>query len=303
MKTMLQIIQAATGQLGIPTPPIVAGINNTDTLQLLALLNQLADDLQRDYIWEALCIEYRFTTKFLATTGTTNSGSPAIVVASTTIFGDVLDGTYQVLGDGIPNDTYVQLVNSATVVTLTQNPTVTHATPVPITFCKTKYPFPTDYDRIQERTQWDKSKHWELLGPETAQMWQWLKSGYISTGPRIRWRIMGGYFQTWPAIASPEYLGFEYISNAFARAANGTPKTAFTADTDTCIFPDGLMITGLKMMYQQAKGLGSEFVNKYEELLGIAKANDGGSADLHMAPNPLNTLIGWENLPDSHYGA
>lgn len=298
MKTMLQIIQAATGQLGIPTPPLVAGINNTDTLQLLALLNQLADDLQRDYIWEALCIEYRFTTQFLTATGTVTANSKIITgLPSTT----GLDNTYQVIGTGINTDTYVQTLDSPTQVTMTQaasaNGTVT------LNFCKTKYAFPADYDRIQERTQWDKSKHWELLGPETAQMWQWLKSGYISTGPRIRWRIMGGYFQTWPAIASPEYLGFEYMSNAFARDSNNLPKTAFTADSDTCIFPDGLMITGLKMMYQQAKGLGSEFVNKYEELLGIAKANDGGSADLHMAPNPLNTLIGWENLPDSGYGA
>lgn len=298
MKTMLQIIQAATGQLGIPTPPLVAGINNTDTLQLLALLNQLADDLQRDYIWEALCIEYRFTTQFLTATGAVTANSKIITGLSSTTG---LDNTYQVIGTGINTDTYVQTLDSPTQVTMTQaasaNGTVT------LNFCKTKYAFPSDYDRIQERTQWDKSKHWELLGPETAQMWQWLKSGYISTGPRIRWRIMGGYFQTWPAIASPEYLGFEYVSNAFARDSNNLPKTAFTADSDTCIFPDGLMITGLKMMYQQAKGLGSEFVNKYEELLGIAKANDGGSADLHMAPNPLNTLIGWENIPESGYGA
>jgi hypothetical protein len=298
MKTMLQIIQAATAQLGIPTPQVVAGINNTDTLQLLALLNQLADDLQRDYIWEALSVEYRFTTQSLTATGTVTANS-AIVTGLSVSTG--LDSTYQVLGEGVNTDTYVSTLDSATQVTMSQ-PASASGT-ITLTFCKTKYSFPTGYDRIQDRTQWDKSMHWELLGPETAQMWQWLKSGYISTGPRIRWRIMGGYFQIWPAVSTPEYLGFEYISNAFALDASGVPKTAFTTDTDTCIFPDGLMVTGLKMMYQQAKGLGSEFVNKYEELLGIAKANDGGSADLHMAPNPLNTLIGWENLPDSGYGA
>jgi hypothetical protein len=25
-----------------------------------------------------------------------------------------------------------------------------------------------------------------MLGPEDAQQWEWLLSGYISTGPRIR---------------------------------------------------------------------------------------------------------------------
>ena len=298
MKTLLQIVQAATGQLGIPTPSLVVGSTSVDTIQLLALLNQLTDDLQRDYIWEALCIEYRFTTQFLETTGTLTANS-AVVTAIADTTG--LDSTYQLLGTGINEDTYISTKDSATQVTLTQAAT-TSGTGVALTFCKTKYAFPSDYDRIEDRTQWDKSKHWEMLGPETAQMWQWLKSGYISTGPRIRWRIMGSYFQLWPAVSDNEYLGFEYISNSPVRSAAGVPKPAFTVDTDTCIFPDGLMITGLKMMYQQAKGIGSEFVSQYENLLSIAKANDAGSADLHMAPNPLNTLIGWENLPDSGYG-
>ncbi len=298
MKTMLQIIQAATGQLGIPTPQLVVGSAAQDTLQLLALLNQLGDDLQRDYIWEALCKQYRFTTQYLTTTGTTTLGSQLITGIPSTAG---LDATYQVLATGVNTDTYVQSVDSATQVTLTQQSTATGT--VTINFCKTEYSFPTDFDRVEDRTQWDKTQHWEMLGPDTAQMWQWLKSGWIATGPRIHWRIMGGYFQIWPPIASPEYLGFEYISNGWARSATGTVQSQFLADTDTCVFPDGLMITGLKMMYQQAKGLGSEFIEQYNNLLSIAKANDSGSADLHMAPNKLNVLIGWENIPDGNYGA
>lgn len=296
MKTMLQIVQAATRQLGIPAPGLVVGATATDTVQLLALLNELLDDLQRDYIWQALCTEYRFTTQFLQTSGTVAANS-AVVTALAATTG--LDGTYQVVAEGVNNDTYVQSLDSATQVTLTQAASASGT--VPITFCKTKYNMPADFDRLVDRTQWDKSKHWEMLGPETPQQWQWLKSGYISTGPRIRWRVMGGYFQIWPAVSSPEYLGWEYVSNAPVRSAAGDVKQSFTADIDTCIFPDGLMVTGLKMMYQQAKGLGSDFVDKYNELLGIAKANDSGSATLHMAPNMLNTLIGWENIPDSGY--
>lgn len=297
MKTMLQIIQAATGQLGIPTPTLVAGSQATDTIQLLALLNQLVDDLRVDHEWEALATEYRFTTQFLNTTGTLVANSPIITgVAATT----GLDSTYQIAAQGVNNDTYVQTLDSPTQVTMTQ--AASAGGTVPISFCKVKYAMPSDFDRVIDRTQWDKSKHWEMLGPETAQQWQWLKSGYISTGPRVRWRYLGGFFQIWPAISSPEYLGMEYVSNAAVRAADGTKKQFFTVDTDTCIFPDGLMVTGLKMYYQQAKGLGMDHVDKYNELLGIAKASDAGSATLHMAPQPLNTLIGWENIPDSQYG-
>lgn len=297
MKTMLQIIQAATQQLGIPSPNLVVGSTTQDTIQLLALLNQLGDDLQRDYIWEALCTSYRFTTSYLTTTGTTTTGS-AIVTAIGSTTG--LDSTYQVVGTGINTDTYAQTLDSATQVTMTQ--AATGSGTVSLTFSKIKYTMPSDYDRIEDRTQWDKTQHWEMLGPETAQMWQWLLSGYIATGPRIHWRIFGSYFQIWPAFSSAEYLGFEYISNAWARSSAGVAKTSFTADTDVCIYPDGLMITGLKMMYQQAKGLGMEFVEQYENLLSIAKANDAGSADLHMGPRPYNILLGWNNIPDTSYG-
>jgi hypothetical protein len=79
-------------------------------------------------------------------------------------------------------------------------------------------------------------------------------------------------------------------------------QNSFIADTDTCIYPDRLMITGLKMRYQQAKGLGFDFVDEFNEHLSIAYGNDSGSATLNMAPSPLNTLIGWENIPDSGFG-
>lgn len=297
MTTMLQIIQAATGELGIPRPALVVGIQNTDTIQLLALLNGLGGDLQRKYIWEALSKEYRFSTQFLTATGTTTANSAVVTGLSATTG---LDSTYQVIGTGMNTDTYVSTLDSATQVTLNQVATASGI--ATLNFCKTKYAFPTDFDRVQDRTQWDKSKHWEMLGPETAQQWQWLKSGYISTGPRIRWRILGSFFQTWPPIATADRLGFEYISKAWAASAAGVAQNSFVADTDTCMYPDRLMITGLKMRYQQAKGLGFDFVDEFEEHLSIAFGNDSGSATLNMAPNPLNTLIGWENLPDSNYG-
>lgn len=297
MMTMLQIIQAATAELGIPRPTLVTGVPNADTVQLLALLNGLGGDLQREYIWQALSKEYRFSTQFLKTTGSTTANS-AVVTGLSDSTG--LDSTYQALGAGINNDTYVNSLDNPIQVTLSQPATLSGTTD--LTFCKTKYTLPSDFDRVTDRTQWDRSKHWEMLGPETPQQWQWLKSGYISTGPRIRWRILGNYFQTWPPIATADSLGFEYISNAWVYGANGAPQTTFLADTDTCLFPDRLMITGLKMRFQQAKGLGSDFVDDYNKQLSIALGNDSGSATLDMAPRPLNTLIGWDNIPDSNFG-
>jgi hypothetical protein len=240
---------------------------------------------------------YGFTTQFLAATGTITAGSP-IITGLTSTAG--LDATYQAIGAGVHRDAFVKSVDSAAQLTMTAPSTASGV--VTLNFCKTRYSFPSDYDRLQDRTQWDRTQHWELLGPETAQQWQWLKSGYIATGPRIRWRVMGGYFETFPPVATNDRLSFEYVSNGWALGAGGAPQSTFLKDSDTCIFPDRLMVTGLKMRYQQAKGLGSDFVDQYERLLSIAQGNDGGAATLSMRPTQLNTLIGWENLPDSGYG-
>lgn len=294
---MLQIIQQATGELGIPTPTSATGTQSTDTIQLFNLLNGLGGDLQRKYIWQALCKEYRFTTQFLTATGTTTANSAVVTGLSATTG---LDSTYSVIGTGINVDTYVSTLDSPTQVTMSQVASASGT--VTLNFCKTKYAFPSDYDRIQDRTQWDKTQHWEMLGPETPQQWQWLKSSYIATGPRVRWRILGSYFQTFPPISHAEYLGFEYISNGWALSSALAAQSSFLANTDTCIFPDRLMVVGLKVRYQQAKGLGFDFVDEFEEHVSIAFGNDSGSATLSMQPTPLSTLIGWENIPDSNFG-
>lgn len=297
MTTLLQIIQAATGELGLAQPTLVVGSTTTDVIQLLSLANAVGGDLQRKYIWQALSTEYRFTTQYLQTTGTTTSGSAVLTgLGSTTN----LDSTYSIVGTGINQDTYVSTVDSGTQVTMNQAASASGT--VTINFAKTKYSFPSDYDRPIDKTQWDKSKHWMMLGPETPQQWQWLKSGYIATGPRIRYRQLGGYFQIWPAVTVNEYLGFEYISKNWVTSSAGTGKSSFTADDDTCIFPDRLMITALKMYYQRAKGLGTEYVDDYAEQFSIAQGNDSGSATLSMAPRLSSILINWDNIPDSGFG-
>lgn len=171
------------------------------------------------------------------------------------------------------------------------------------TFQKVKYAMPTDYDATIPRTHWDKSKRWEMLGPEDAQQWEWLLSGYISTGPRIRWRIFQGKFQIWPGTSTNELLGFEYRSKAWAEAADGTPKNSFTADTDTCIYPDRLIVLGTKLKYFEAKGFDTTAMYRnYREELETCIAQNTSAANLSFAPRPGTVLIGYDNLPDSGYG-
>lgn len=299
--TMLALVQQTAGEIGtIATPSYVAGNTAADAVQLLALLNAVGYELSRKLAWQQLITEYRFTTSYLTTTGTLSSGSAVITAIPTTAA--LSAGTWMVTGTNIPTDTYISTVDSGTQITMTQAATAS-ATAQSITFSKTKYSFPADYDRSVNQTQWDKTQHWQMLGPMTAQQWQFLKSGYISTGPRVSYRQLGGYFQIWPPMSSNEYLGFEYVSTYWAATTAGVAKGSFTIDTDTCIFPDRLMVLGLKLKYLEIKNMDTTAVYRdYMEQLDIAKAANAGSDVLMFAPRTASILITQNNLPDSNFG-
>ena len=240
-----------------------------------------------------------FFTEYTTTTGNYNTTTRQITGIPST---SGLDTTYMIVGTGFPNATFIESVDSATQVTASTFSTET-AVGGTIYFQKVKYSLPDDYDSIVPRTQWDKSKHWEMLGPEDAQQWEWLLSGYISTGPRIRWRLYGDYFQIWPGYSTNEYLGYEYRSKGWARAANGAVKNSFTLDTDTCIYPDRVMVLTTKLKYFQAKGFDTTALYRdYLTELETSMAQDTSAANLSFAPRPGNILIGYDNIPDSGYG-
>ena len=296
---MLQLVQQVTNELGVPTPNVVAGNTNQDVVQILALMNASGYELLRKSDWRKLTKPYSFFTSYTTTTGTYNTTTRTITGIPSTAG---LDTTYMVVGTGFPNATFIESVDSSTQVTTSQYSTsdVTNGT---VYFQKVKYALPSDYDAIVPRTMWDKSKHWEMLGPEDAQQWEWLLSGYISTGPRIRWRLYGDYFQIWPGLSTAEYLGFEYRSKGWALSASGDVKNSFTADSDTCIFPDRVMVLSTKLKYFQAKGFDTTALYRdYLTELETSMAQDTSAANLSFAPRPGNILIGYDNIPDSGYG-
>lgn len=299
MTTMLELVQQASAEMGLVVPATVAGNPSIDNVQLLALLNACGYELMRKHEWQALVGQYIFTSTLITTTATSTQATSSLTSAGS-IAG--LDTTFGVSGLGINQATYIASAPSGNTIPISQ-PATSSNTGATYTFSKVKYSMPADYDRQIDRTHWDKSKHWELQGPETAQQWEWLISGYISTGPRIRYRIFGGYFQIWPMPGVAETLGFEYMSKGWARSTLGVVQNSFTADTDTCIYPDRLMVLGLKKKYFEIKGFDTMALTRdYMAELDEAQANDAGSPTLGMAPQMGNVLIGWENIPDSNYG-
>lgn len=299
MSTMLQLVTQVTSELGVSTPASVAGSTNQDVIQILALMNASGYELLKKHDWRRITKQHLFTTTFTNTTGDVALNTYTITNIPSTAG---LDTTYQVTGNGLGNATYIVSVDSANQVTVNQ-PSTGNYVGADLCFMKVKYPLPADYDASVPRTHWDKSKHWEMLGPTDAQQWEWLLSGYISTGPRIRWRLLGNTFQIWPGVSTNELLGYEYRSQAWAESSTGVPKNSFTEDSDTCIYPDRVMVLMTKLKYFEAKGFDTtamyrNFLTELETVMG----QDMSAANLSFAPRPGTVLIGYDNIPDSGYG-
>jgi len=300
MATLIQNVQDVFLELGLPVPSVAA--NNTDetVLQIVALMNRVGDTLTTENNWQALAKEYRFTTNYIQVNGSIVENALTIQLDDVT----GIDTNYQVTGNGVLQDTYVTSVDTNTNVVTINIPATGTFSNTQFSFGQANYPMPSDYQRTVNKTQYNKTNRWSVIGPKTAQEWQWLKASYVTTGPRMRYRIMGDEFVIWPAsYADNIVLGFEYQSNGWVIAANGTPKTKATVDTDTFLFPDRLLVLGTKLKYFEIKGFDTTTLfSDYQRELSKFKAQDAGADTLSMAPRYPNILLTQNNLPDTGFG-
>ena len=296
------MVQQTAAELNLAVPSFVIGNTSQDVTQILALMNGAGYDLLKEYEWQSLQVQYRFYTQAITCNATTVNGSTTLTVdAGTDISG--VTSQWAITGYNINQDTNVVSANNSTK-QIVMSQQASGSGIVSVVLAQIAYTLPSDYEAITDRTHWDKSKHWEMLGPEDAQQWQWLKSGYISTGPRVRWRILDQQFQIWPVMNTQEYLGFEYRSNAWAKSASGTPQQQFLADSDTALFDSRIMVLATKLKYFQVKSFDTTaLMQDYQRYLSVAKANDKGAPNLSFAPYPSKVLIGYANIPDTGYGS
>jgi hypothetical protein len=296
--TILELTQASMAEMGLGTTSSAVGSSNQIATQLVALANAAGRQLAQANDWQSLIKEQTFQVVSYTMTGTTTSGSSLITDLDTTNLTDFL---FAVTGDNIPTDTYITYVDSSTDVELTQNATASGSTT--LTFTQTRFPLPDGFSSMATATQWNKSQHLELIGPETPALWQWQKSGWASTGPRLQWRIIDGRFEIFPPNSAADTLRYEYLSNYWASNASGDAKASFTADSDRCVFPDEVMIAAMKVKFLQAKNLPWQAaMADYVDLFSGAIATDAGAGILRLSGRPLNTLIGIDNIPETGYG-
>ena len=299
--TLLQLVDQVSGEMGLSQPAAVIGSTNNQTVQLLALAQRLGKDLVREYEWQRLVKAYVLqTTAGISTTGTITAGSKVITSMGTTVgleVGNVVTGTGQA--------PYAEIltIDSGTQVTL-NTPVATSTAAVSMTFAKQDYAMPTDFDRMISDTNWDRTNHWRNLGTKTSQEWQWLQGGIISVGPRERYRIYNNRLRIFQALTSIYTFAFEYVSNYWVMSAAATAgdKGAYTLDTDTTVFPDDLMLAGLKFYFLKAKKLDYAIeLGEFTRALSYTKAQDVPVPAQSLAPIGMNPLVGPWSVQDGNW--
>jgi hypothetical protein len=299
--TLLQLVDQVSAELGLTQPAAVIGSSNNQTIQLLALANRLGKDLVRDFEWQRLVQAYIWQTEVaVSTTGNITAGSKVITNIPTTAalaVGNVVTGTGQT--------PYAEIltIDSNTQVTLNA-PVATSTASVSMTFAKQDYALPDGYDRMISDTNWDRTDHWRNLGTKSSQDWQFLQGGIISIGPRERYRIYNNKFRIFQALTTVYNFSFEYVSNYWvcATGSDQGSKSAYTADTDTSIFPDDLMLAGLKFYFLKAKKLDYSIeLGEFMRSLSYCKAQDVPVSAMSLAPVGMNQLVGPWSVQDGNW--
>jgi len=165
--TLLEITNQVNAELGFTQVASVIGSTNLQTIQMLALLKRLGNDLCRQYEWQRLNKEHIFATVAYTLTGTCTVGSKVITGISST---SNLSASFAISGTTVQPNSQIVTVDSATQVTMDMN-AVSSGT-VSLVFAQVQYALPDDWSKQITQTEWDRTDRWPLLGPQSSQEWQ-----------------------------------------------------------------------------------------------------------------------------------
>jgi hypothetical protein len=295
----LKLVQQVCDELSLFRPTALIGSADPQVRQLMALLNRLGADITRQTEWNRLDKEYLVVTKAFTLTGTITEGSKVITGLPTTT---AITNQFTVLGEGIQPFAQVVTVNNLTEITLDMQ--AEKSGTFEFEFAQNLYDLPVDWQRQIPQTEWNRTQRWPLLGPRSSQEWQTYKSGIVSAGPRQRFRILNNQLAINPSPPDGQTLSFEYISNGWVEGADGVAKAEITADTDTFIFTDSLLITGLKSQWMTAKGLDASFsLGEFRWLLEQEKATNKSAPLLSLGQVGGSILLTENNAVDGNFPA
>ena len=156
---------------------------------------------------------------------------------------------------------------------------------------------PADFGRIVNKTQYQDL--WIMSGPRSPQDWQAIKTG--TGGTFMSFRIIGDKFAVWPMPTSALSGGVEYVSKYWAVSVASVAKVKFTADDDTSLFPENLLILGTKLKFFEVKGFDTTtLLSDFARELSKYKGSEAGAKTLNMA---RQVVYPTPSVPDTGFGA
>ena len=307
MATLLEIVQTTATELGLPSPSTVTASTDLQVIQLVALTNRVCTSLYREYDWTDLQIEHIINIEAATVTVGDVAENSAVITNIPDTTG--LSTSYAISGTGQPQAQRIAEVLSSTSVRCEMNSTATEAGAT-ITFGKDTYDIPTDFDRYITETWWDRTNQWRLIGPDSPQMDQLLRSGIFTTGPRRRFRQVGrrpNAYRIWPppfagAAPAPGALVWEYISKNWVQTGEDTFSDKMTVDGDICLLDEQIVVMGVKWQMWRIKGFEyASLQQEYIDAVSAKFASDGGIPDLYLNRRSGPFLISNGNVVDGNF--
>lgn len=141
----------------------------------------------------------------------------------------------------------------------------------------------SDYDHIVNHTMFNRSQNRRVTGPLSAQEWQ-AQQALSASLLTDAFRIQGGDILITPTPDAGDTYAYEYLSKNFCQSSGGAGQSAWTADSDTGVLDETLMVLGLIWRFRKARGRDyAEEFNTYEKEVDQAIMRDGGRRALNYA--------------------
>lgn len=144
---------------------------------------------------------------------------------------------------------------------------------------------PSDFNRFVPETFWDRSSNNLVSGPVSPVEWQGLKVQTFSSQNK-KFIYRGGSVFTQPELGSGTSCAFEYVSKNWAQNASSTAIASMTADTDTALLSEELIIYGTVFQWLEAEGQPFQMAKReFDQMLKQLIGNDMASAGILAPPD------------------
>lgn len=144
-------------------------------------------------------------------------------------------------------------------------------------------------------TLWCESLRLPVAGPVSPAVWQQMI--LMSTPPaQYTYRQMSGglYIYPVPTDLAGTFFNLEYVSRFPVAGSGGTAKELFTADDDTSIIPDRIILAGLRWRWKKEKNQAyAEELRDYESMLSNEQGRETIPQDVRLDnPDPDSRVAG-----------